>query len=135
MANRLHVEIVTPERRLAKLEADEVIAPGAEGLFGVRPGHTPYLSVLQPGPLTVVEGTAKTVYFVAGGFVEAGPSQVRVLANAAEAQQDIDQSAAQKRLADAEAKLRALGPTDPAGQSLREAIHRERRRLEVATLK
>ena len=32
---KLNVEIVTPERRLAQLTADEVIAPGSDGLFGV----------------------------------------------------------------------------------------------------
>ena len=43
---KLNVEIVTPERRLVQGTADEIIAPGAEGLFGVRPGHTPYLATL-----------------------------------------------------------------------------------------
>ena len=44
----LKVEVVTPERRLVQVDADEVIAPGADGLFGVRPGHTAYLAVLRP---------------------------------------------------------------------------------------
>jgi F-type H+-transporting ATPase subunit epsilon len=78
---KLDVEIVTPERLVAKLQADEVIAPGADGLFGVRPGHTAYLAVLKAGPLTVRDGKATTVYQVAGGFVEAGPGLVRVLAD------------------------------------------------------
>ena len=37
---KLNVDIVTPERRLASVHADEVVAPAAEGLYGVRPGHT-----------------------------------------------------------------------------------------------
>ena len=74
--SKLNVEIVTPERRLAQLSADEVIAPGAVGLFGVRPGHTAYLSVMQPGPLTVREGSVSTIYFVSGGFVEIGRAHV-----------------------------------------------------------
>ena len=132
---RLNVEIVTPERRLAQLTADEVIAPGAEGLFGVRPGHTPYLAALQPGPLTVRDGATKTIYFVAGGFVEAGPHLVRVLADSAEPQQNIDSAAAQQRINDAEAKLKGLAVTDPQGEEQRDVIRRERRRLEVAALK
>ena len=135
MAQRLKVEIVTPERRLAQLTADEVIAPGAEGLFGVRPGHTPYLAVLQAGPLTVQDGASKTVYFVAGGFCEAGPDVVRVLADAAEAQAEIDTAAAQKRLADAEGKLKGLAPNDPAQEGLKDVVRREKRRLEVAAQK
>jgi F-type H+-transporting ATPase subunit epsilon len=132
---KLNVEIVTPERRLAQLAADEVIAPGAEGLFGVRPGHTPYLSVLQPGPLTVRDGQNKTVYFVAGGFVEAGPSAVRVLADAAEVAANIDVAAAQKRLGEAETRMKGFEVTDPRAQEQRDIVFREKRRIEVAALK
>jgi F-type H+-transporting ATPase subunit epsilon len=135
MANKLNVEIVTPERRLVQASADEVIAPGAEGLFGVRPGHTPYLAVLQPGPLTVQDGGKKNVYFVAGGFVEAGPQLVRVLADSAEAQKDIDTAAATKRIAEAEAKLKDHGMVDAQVEAQQAIIRRERRRLEVAAMK
>lgn len=132
---KLNVEIVTPERRLAQLAADEVIAPGAEGLFGVRPGHTPYLSVMQPGPLTVREGATKTTYFVAGGFVEAGPSAVRVLADAAEVASTIDVAAAQKRIAEAEGRLKGFEVTDPRAAEERALIYREQRRIAVSQLK
>ena len=133
--SKLNVEIVTPERRLAQLSADEVIAPGAVGLFGVRPGHTAYLSVMQPGPLTVREGAVNTIYFVSGGFVEAGPEAVRVLADAAELATAIDVVAAQKRMGEAETKLKALEPTDPKGDELRAIIVCEKRRIEVSALK
>jgi F-type H+-transporting ATPase subunit epsilon len=133
--SRLNVEIVTPERRMAQLAADEVIAPGAEGLFGVRPGHTPYLSVMQAGPLTVRDGSKTNVFFVSGGFVEAGPGVVRVLADSAEEQKDIDVGAANKRIADAEGKLKTFEVTDPRAQEQRDVIAREKRRLEVAALK
>jgi F-type H+-transporting ATPase subunit epsilon len=132
---KLNVEIVTPERRLAQLSADEVIAPGADGLFGVRPGHTPYLSVMQPGPLTVRDGATKTVYFVAGGFVEAGPSAVRVLADSAEVASAIDVAAANKRIVDAETRLKGFEVTDPKAEEQREVIRREKRRIETSNLK
>jgi F-type H+-transporting ATPase subunit epsilon len=132
---KLNVEIVTPERRVAQLSADEVIAPGAEGLFGVRPGHTAYLSVMQAGPLTVRDGASKTIYFVAGGFVEAGPGAVRVLADSAEAVAAIDVAAAQKRIAEAEAKLKGFEVTDPKAEEQRVLIKREQRRIETASLK
>lgn len=129
---KLSVEIVTPEKRLAKVEADEVIAPGANGLFGVRPGHAPFLSVMQPGPVTVTAAGAKSVFFVSGGFVEAGAAVVRVLADSAEAQASIDVGAANKRIADAEAKLKDLEVTDVRAVELREKIRVEQKRLEVA---
>lgn len=129
---KLNVEIVTPERRVAKLEADEVIAPGAEGLFGVRPGHTPYLSLLQPGALTVKDGATTTVYFVAGGFAEAGPKHVRVLADGADVSTEIDVAAAKKRLQAAEEKLKSFESGDARGDEFKAIVIRERRRLEVA---
>ncbi len=132
---KLNVEIVTPERRLAQLSADEVIAPGAEGLFGVRPGHTPYLSVMQAGPLTVREGTTRTVYFVAGGFVEAGPAVVRVLADSAEVASAIDVAAANKRISEAETRLKGFTVTDPKAEEQREIIRREKKRVETSALK
>jgi F-type H+-transporting ATPase subunit epsilon len=134
-ATKLNVEIVTPERRLASLAADEVIAPGAEGLFGVRPGHTAYLSVMQPGPLTVREGSNSTLYFVSGGFVEAGPDAVRVLADSAEIAANIDVAAAQKRISEAETRLKAFEVTDPRAAEQRVIIAREQKRIAVKSLK
>ena len=132
---KLNVEIVTPERRLAQLSADEVIAPGADGLFGVRPGHTPYLSVMQAGPLMVREGTTNTIYFVAGGFVEAGPTAVRVLADAAEVASAIDVGAATRRISEAETKLKTFEVTDPRAEEQRALIRKEKKRIETSALK
>jgi F-type H+-transporting ATPase subunit epsilon len=129
---KLKVEIVTPERRLAQLSADEVIAPGSTGLFGVRPGHAPFLSVLQPGALTVKDGATTQVYFVAGGFVEVGPTGVRVLADSAEPKAEIDVVAAQKRLAEAEAASKTFGVIDPRAAEQQAIAATEKKRLEVA---
>ena len=133
--SKLNVEIVTPERRLAQLSADEVIAPGADGLFGVRPGHTPYLSVMQPGPLTVRDGAATTIYFVSGGFVEAGPAAVRVLADSAELASTIDVPAAQRRIVEAEERIKAFEVTDPRAEEQRVIVQREHKRIVVSALK
>lgn len=132
---KLKVEVVTPERRLVQLEADEVIAPGAEGLFGVRPGHAPFLSLLQAGPLTVKDGAKSDLYFVAGGFVEVGGQNVRVLADSAQPQKEIDTAAAKKRISEADEKLKTLEVTDPKAEALRDTIRREQKRVEVAAMK
>ncbi len=132
---KLKVEVVTPERRLVQAEADEVIAPGAEGLFGVRPGHAPFLTLLQPGPLTVKSGGKAEVYFVAGGFVEVGSQNVRVLADAAHPAKDVDAAAVKKRIGEAEEKLKTLEVTDPKAEALRATIRLEQKRIEVAAMK
>lgn len=129
---RLSVEVVTPERRLLHLEADEVVAPGANGLFGVRPGHAPFLTLVEPGQLTVTVGGETQRFFVGGGFVQVGPSMVRVLADQAEPVDGIDAAAAKQRLANAEKRLSELSPSDPKADLERETIRRERARLDAA---
>jgi F-type H+-transporting ATPase subunit epsilon len=132
---KLKVEVVTPERRLVQVEAEEVIAPGAEGLFGVRPGHAPFLSLLQAGPLTVKSGGKSELFFVSGGFVEVGSQNVRVLADAAQPAKDVDVAAAKKRISEAQEKLKAFEVTDPRAESLRTEIRTEQKRVEVSAMK
>jgi F-type H+-transporting ATPase subunit epsilon len=130
---RLHVEVVTPEKRLAQVEADEVIAPGADGLFGVRPGHIAYLALMQPGLLTVKEGSSEQRYFVAGGFCEVADDTVRVLADNAEPLEGIDVTEAKKRYETAEAKLNELSPSLPAYEQQRDAARTAKVRFELAS--
>ena len=84
------LEIVTPERSLASEEVDEVQLPGAEGYFGVLPGHAPLLASLQVGELWYRIGQDKHYVAVAFGFAEVLPDRVTVLAQIAERPEDID---------------------------------------------
>src|SRR5262245_7129790 len=113
---KLKVEIVTPEKRVLSVEADEAIVPGARGLFGVRPGHTPFLSLMEPGWMTLKDGATTQRYYVAGGFVEVASDVVRVLADQAESEAEVDLDAAKKRLAEAQGKLAGMSPGDPRFQ-------------------
>jgi F-type H+-transporting ATPase subunit epsilon len=129
---KLNVDIVTPERRLISTAADEVVAPAAEGLYGVRPGHSPFLSTLAPGPLTVRDGTNTQAWFVAGGFLEVQNDTVLVLADQAEPAASIDLEGATTALREAEQRLAALGPGDPKAAAETARIQRERARVAAA---
>ena len=129
---KLNVDIVTPERRLASIHADEVVAPAAEGLYGVRPGHSPFLSSLMPGPLTVREGTSAQAWFVAGGFIEVQGDTVLVLADQAEAATSIDLESASQALREAEQRLATLPPGDPKAAPETARVQRERARVAAA---
>ena len=104
----LTLDIVTPERRVLSVACDEVRAPGSQGGFGIRRGHTPFMSALEPGRLTYVEGGREHHYAVGGGFLQVADDKVIVLADSAEAAADIDVDRAQKALADAQEKLRKV---------------------------
>ena len=129
----LTVEIVTPEKRILSSEADEVVVPGAEGLFGVRPGHTAYLSVMGPGPLAVRAEGREQAFFVTGGFAEVNADKVMVLANHAEPVERIDVPAAQQRLTEAQARLAGLAANDPRYAAESTTVKNESARIAAAT--
>jgi F-type H+-transporting ATPase subunit epsilon len=129
---KLTVEIVTPEKRILSVQADEAIVPGGHGLFGVRPGHTPYLSLMEPGALTLVDGGRREAFFVAGGFVEVGNDKVLVLADGAEPVAGIDVEAAKKRLAEAQERMKGLSPEDARFHVEQATVRRETARMAAA---
>jgi len=88
--NTITLTIVTPERSVVKDEVDELQIPGAEGYFGVLPGHAPLFSELKVGEVSYRKGDRWTFLAVAWGFVEVLPNQVRILAETAERAQEID---------------------------------------------
>ena len=105
MSERLHLEVVTPERRLLSAAADEVRLPGALGELGVLPGHTPLLTSLGTGAVSYFQGAEMHRLAVQGGFAELLPDRVTLLARIAETPDEIDVAAARTTLAEATAAL------------------------------
>ncbi|MFP4572881.1 MAG: F0F1 ATP synthase subunit epsilon [Desulfobacterales bacterium] len=91
MAENIKLEIVTPEKYVISESAQIVMAPGTLGEFGVLAGHTPFLTSLEIGKVRYRDaGGSDKVVFVSGGFAEALPDRVTILAESAELKQDID---------------------------------------------
>jgi F-type H+-transporting ATPase subunit epsilon len=90
MSETLRLEIVTPYGSVFNGDADEVTAPGAEGEFGVLPGHAPFISTLKTGMLVCRQGSETLYFFVSWGYAEVGPDKVVVLADSAERSTEID---------------------------------------------
>lgn len=129
---KLTVEIVTPEKRIVSVQADEVIVPGAEGLFGVRPGHTPFLTVMEPGELTIKSEATTQRYFVAEGFAEVDRDRVVVLADQAEPVSSINVDAARRKIAEAQERLKTLAAADQAQFRIEQAtVRRETVRMNL----
>ncbi len=76
-------DLVSPERRLASLDATEVQIPGADGDMTAMADHAPTITSLRPGILSVVHAGGKDDYFVLGGFAEIAGDTVSVLAEKA----------------------------------------------------
>jgi len=86
--------------------AQIVAAPGSLGEFGVLAGHTPFLTNLKTGVIryTDAKGTERFV-FVNGGFAEALPDKVTILAESAERRRNIDLERAKAALERAQKRL------------------------------
>ncbi len=106
MADNIRLEVVTPEKSVVSDEAKIVMAPGELGEFGVLIGHTPFMTSLKTGTLRYEDADGKERFvFVSGGFAEALPDRVTILADSAERRQDIDLERAKSALQRAEERL------------------------------
>ena len=112
MASTIRLELVTPERLLLSEEVDEIVAPGYEGEFGVLPGHTQFLAILNVGILWYRKGSAINKIALGGGFAEVTPERIVVLADTAERTDEIDVARAQRARDRAEARLKELSLDD-----------------------
>ncbi len=102
MADKLHFDLVSPDRLLLSEEVDGVVVPGSEGDFGVLPNHAPVMSTLKPGVLEVsgaASGEARI--FVRGGFAEVTPKGLTVLAEEAIPLAELDVAQLDQKIQDA----------------------------------
>ena len=103
---KVEFELVSPERLLVSQPVDMVVVPGAEGDFGVLVLHTPMVSNVRPGVISVHDGGQVIErIFVAGGFAEVTPSRCTVLAEQAMPVAEIDRQAAEQQLRDGQEDL------------------------------
>lgn len=105
MAKTIHLEIVTPDRKLLSEDVDFVGAPGYNGEFGILPDHAPFLSALGVGSLHYNQGRKTYWIFISGGFAEVSANKMSVLAEVAERAEEIDIERARKARERAEKRL------------------------------
>jgi F-type H+-transporting ATPase subunit epsilon len=128
----LTLEIVTPEKRIATIQADEVRAPGIGGGFGIRRDHTPFMSRLEPGRLAVVGPEGERHFAIGGGFLQVADNRVIVLADSAEEREEIDVARAEKAFREATERLRSLAEGDENYPDESARVRRAAARLQVA---
>ncbi len=106
----LHLDIVTPDRRLVSEIVDEVVLPGSEGYLGVLPGHAPLLTRLGIGYVMHRRGGTRHWLALAGGFAEVLPDRVTILADISERVDTIDRARAEQARDRALKRLRDRPP-------------------------
>jgi len=132
LPTHLTLEIVTPDRSVVAEKVDEVEIPGAEGYFGVLPGHTPLLAMLQVGELWYRKGSETVYMSIAFGFAEVLPDRVTILAQLAERADEIDIARAEAAKRRAEERI-AQPALEMDYERARIAMMKALIRLQVAT--
>ncbi len=91
MADTIQFVLVSPERMLASMEANEVQIPGAEGDMTAMADHMPLITTLRPGVVRATGGGETKEFVVSGGFAEVTASTVSVLAEQAVPRAEVTQ--------------------------------------------
>jgi F-type H+-transporting ATPase subunit epsilon len=130
MAEKLKLNVVTPERQVVEAEADEVQLPGELGYLGVLPGHATLVTLLKTGILSYRTGGSAHAMAISSGFAEVANDVVSVLADLAEQPRDIDIAQAERDRAQASEELKSAG--FDSMETLRTRLELAQARLEVA---
>ncbi len=133
MAEQLHLEVVTPERRLLSEQVNSVTVPGRGGELGILPGHAPLISDLQTGVLSYNEDGTSFQLHVSGGFVEVNNDKVSVLAEIAERPEEIDASQARTSRDQLEKQMSAWSGSEEDLEKAKAEFERSTVRLQLAT--
>ena len=134
MAETFQLEIVTPEKKVVDVAAEEVQIPGKNGYLGILPGHAPLITELAVGEITYREATASSNQqrlAVAWGFAEVLPNKVTILAETAERPSEIDAERARKAKQRAQQRLTS-GDTNVDVDRALNALQKAETRLDVA---
>ena len=134
MAGTLTLRVITPERIALDTQVQSVRIPGADGSLGILPRHAPMVAALDSGLLHYRIDGKEQLLFVSGGFAEVRGENLRVVTEAGEKPEEIDEARA--REAEKRARERMAGTLKPvegepldlvrAELALRRALWRQR---------
>jgi F-type H+-transporting ATPase subunit epsilon len=122
MAGNLQFDLVSPERKLASVQASEVQIPGAGGDMTAMEGHAPTITTLRPGILKAVSAEGTKTYVVTGGFAEISASGVSVLAERAVPLDEVDAKLMDQLIADASEATAVAVDKDAADKAMADLL-------------
>ena len=111
----MQFDLVSPERRLASIQAEAVQIPGAEGDMTAMPGHAPVITTLRPGVMRATGPSGEQDFVVTGGFAEITAESCTVLAERSHAVTEVDQGVFNEIMAEARARYDAAMAAKAAG--------------------
>ena len=110
----LHLEIVTPEKKIFSDTVAYVYLPSVNGEMGALQGHAATVTALEPGELRY-EKDGEVLYLAIGtGFAEVTQERVNVLTDMALGEGEIDEKAAEEAMKRAEEQLSEISHSEDA---------------------
>lgn len=122
MAGNLQFDLVSPERRLASVQASEVQIPGADGDLTAMEGHAPTITTLRPGVLKAISAEGSKSYVVTGGFAEISATGVSVLAERAVPVEEMTPALLDQMIADASEAIAVVSDKDAADKAMADLV-------------
>jgi len=104
----LHLDIVTPEKKVFSDTVDNVYLPGADGELGVLPMHAGLVTGLKPGELRYLHDGQVVILAIGSGFAEITQEKVVVITDMALGEAEIDEQSAEEAIQRAQETLRTV---------------------------
>jgi len=104
----LHLEIVTPEKKIFSDTVGNVYLPGADGELGILDGHAALVTALKPGELRYEKNGQTVLMAIGTGFAEVTEHRVNVLTDLAAEAEQIDESKVEEAMKRAEQRLAGM---------------------------
>ena len=85
----MHLQVLTPNKKIFSEEIDELIVNTADGQIGILPNHIQLVTRIIPGEM-IIKIKGKQQYFaITGGFLEVDKNNITILADFAVHSEDI----------------------------------------------
>ena len=108
-----HLDVISGVGSLYSGSVKSVRVTGSEGEMGIRYGHTPLLTTIKTGMVSLIDSQDKEdQIYLAGGVLEAQPDSVTILADTALRADDIDEAKAQEAIKVAKESIANHGTGD-----------------------
>ena len=106
MAQKFHLEVLTPGRVFFEGDVEEVIVPGVEGYQGILVDHVPVIISLKEGALKIKVDNEWKEAVIHSGFAQVEQKSTIIMSDAVERPEEIDINRAQAAKEKAEERLR-----------------------------
>jgi F-type H+-transporting ATPase subunit epsilon len=133
MSKKIKFKIVTPERTVFEQDVEQITLPVVDGEVTIMPDHRSYIAALKAGEIMFKIDGKETLLVVSSGFIEFNDNVLVVLADTAEAAEEIDLARAEEARKRAEQiKHEKVTMNEMEYARVAAAIEKEMARIRVA---